>query len=361
MAGQTKVLILDDDEEFLGLYEKLLSQHVTTAAGVLTANTGQRALSLLESEQVGLMIVDLNLPRMDGLQVISIVRRKYPQARLVVLTSLHDEQFRARAYALGVDQYWIKPETDHETGLFLEAMEALMRRDAAIGFRGVQNKSLGDIVQFECLAQSTSVLRINHGIVEGKIWLVRGEVIDAETQGLTGESAFQRILAWPEGTFESLPSDEQRERAIFSSIQGLLLNTAQAIDEAVSQPDAASEPSGDQGSALGPKLILSDLAAYKGVECALVMDLEQGLVTDHWGVSDPRPLCEWMKKTMEEFRALGENLQAGELRRVLAGSGDRKLAVSAVGKRDVCIGFNSNCTLDNVRDTLRTLLNKWAS
>src|SRR6185295_15467763 len=118
MAGQTKVLILDDDEELLGLYHKLLAQHVTTAAGVLTASSAHRALSLLESEQVGLMIVDLNLPRMDGLQVISIVRRKYPQTRLVVLTSLRDEQFRARAYALGVDQYWLKPETDHETGLF---------------------------------------------------------------------------------------------------------------------------------------------------------------------------------------------------------------------------------------------------
>ncbi|MBI1840831.1 MAG: response regulator [Verrucomicrobia bacterium] len=190
MVGLTKVLIVDDDEEFLSLYQKLLAQHVTVAGGVLTANSGQRALGLLESEQIGLMIVDLNLPRMDGLQVISIVRRKHPQTRLVVLTSLHDEQFRARAYALGVDQYWLKPETDHETGLFLEAMEALMRRDAQIGFRGVQNKSLADIIQIECLAQSTSVLRITHGVVEGRLWLVRGDLVDAETQELKGEEAF---------------------------------------------------------------------------------------------------------------------------------------------------------------------------
>ena len=48
MTGLTKVLIVDDDEEFLSLYQKLLSQHVTVAGGVLTANTGQRALGLLE-------------------------------------------------------------------------------------------------------------------------------------------------------------------------------------------------------------------------------------------------------------------------------------------------------------------------
>ncbi|HAM72296.1 MAG TPA: hypothetical protein DCM86_11690 [Verrucomicrobiales bacterium] len=360
MAGSTKILILDDDEDFLALYQKLLSQHVTTAAAVLTAGTGHRALALLESEQIGVLIVDLNLPKMDGLQVISIVRRKHPQTRLVVLTSLHDEQFRARAYALGVDQYWIKPETDHETGLFLEAMEALMRRDAGIGFRGVQNKSLGDIVQLECLAQSTSILRITHGAAEGRLWLVRGELIDAETQSLTGEAAFQKILSWPEGTFESLPGDETRPRTIFSSIQGLLLNTAQAIDEAVSQ--APPQEDGSAATSLPPQgPVLGDLADYPGVECALVLDGETGATRDHWGMQDPRPLSEWMRKTVEEFRALGDTLHAGEMRRILATSNDRKLAISSVGKRDVCVAFQSSHTLETARETLRTILTKWAS
>lgn len=357
MAGQTKVLILDDDEEFLGLYERLLAQHVTTSAGVLTATTGHRALSLLESEQVGLMIVDLNLPRMDGLQVISIVRRKFPQTRLVVLTSLHDEQFRARAYALGVDQYWLKPESDHETGLFLEAMEALMRRDAQIGFRGVQNKSLADIIQLECLAQSTSVLRINHGIVEGRIWLLRGEIIDAETQGLQGEAAVQRILSWAEGTFESLPGDPERTRRIFTSIQGLLLNSAQAFDEAASQSasDAASSV------AAARTLQLSDLSNYPGVECALVQESVSGNPQDHWGVHDPRPLGEWVHSTMMEFRALGEHLKAGEVRKILTVSPEQKLAISTLGTSDVCIGFRGNCGLTEVRDIVRTIVTKWAS
>ena len=45
-------------------------------------------------------------------EVITIARRKYPELRLVVLTGIRDEQFRTRAYAMGVDQYWIKPESD---------------------------------------------------------------------------------------------------------------------------------------------------------------------------------------------------------------------------------------------------------
>lgn len=357
MASLSKVLIVDDDEEFLALFQKLLAQHVTTSAGVLTANSGPRALGLLESEQIGLMIVDLNLPRMDGLQVISIVRRKHPQTRLVVLTSLHDEQFRARAYALGVDQYWLKPETDLETGMFLEAMEALMRRESQVGFRGVQNKSLGDIIQIECLAQTTSVLKITHGAAEARLWLVRGEVVDAEVQDLKGEDAFQRILSWTEGTFESLPGDEERPRTIFTSVQGLLLNSAQAFDEA-----SEKQTHNPEEAPTGPRPPnLSDLSAYAGVECAIVQDAGSGAHEDHWGIHDPKQIADWAHHSMKDFRALGELLKAGEIRRVLYVGSERKFAVSPVGTRDVCVGFKTDLGLVEVRDVMRTILTKWAS
>lgn len=359
MAGLTKILILDDDEELLSLYQKLLSQHVTTAAAVLTASTGPRALALMESEQIGLMIVDLNLPRMDGLQVISIVRRKFPQTRLVVLTSLHDEQFRARAYALGVDQYWLKPESDQETALLLEAMEALMRQDAQTGFRGVQNKSLADIVQMECLNQSTSVLRITHGIVEGRIWLVRGELIDAEAQGLQGEEAFARILSWKDGTFESLPGDESHTRTIFTSCQGLLLNSAQAFDEAAGQPAEAGTDEPVDPASRPP--VLSDLSAFAGVEFAVVQGSTDGAVENHWGLHDPAGLARWTHETVGDFKKLGETLRAGEIKRILTSAHEQKLAISSVGSRDVVVGFQGTQTLEEVRAVLRTILTKWAS
>ncbi|MBM3848464.1 MAG: response regulator [Verrucomicrobia bacterium] len=358
MTGLSRILILDDDEEFLGLYQKLISQHVIATAGVLIANNGPRALALLESEQVGLLIIDLNLPRMDGLQVISVVRRKHPQTRLMVLTSLRDEQFRARAYALGVDQYWLKPESDHETALFLEAVGALVRSDAQPGFRGVQNKSLADIIQMECLGQNTTVLRINHGITEARIWLVRGEVIDAEAQGLQGEEAFGRILGWTGGTFECLPGDETRERTIFISVQGLLLNSAQAFDEAIGESGSEGDPS---VSITDRPPVLSDLSSFPGVECAVVQSSENGKLEDHWGISDPAPLSAWVRKTMLDFRKLGESLSTGDVRRVLVAGSDRKLAMTRLGSRDVLIGFESSKDLTEARNVLRTVLTKWAS
>src|SRR5437867_4639622 len=229
MAVQPKILLLDDDQDFLDLYKEMLSQHLSCLPEVRTASSGSRALSLLESEAFTLMIVDLNMPKMDGLQVLSIARRKYPQLKVVVLTGIRDDQFRTRAYAMGVDQYWIKPESDQEMRLFMESIESLLTREAQGGFRGVQSKSLVDIIQLECLSQNSCVLKISNGLIDGKIWIQTGEVTDAEAAGLRGEPAFQRILAWKTGSFEILPADGDRERTINTSYQGLLLNTAQAF------------------------------------------------------------------------------------------------------------------------------------
>src|SRR5437868_14766671 len=142
MLTQPKILLLDDDQDFLDLYREMLSQHLSCLPDVRVASTGARALAMLESELFHLLIVDLNMPKMDGLQVLSIARRKYPELRLVILTGIREEQFRTRAYAMGVDQYWIKPESDQEMGLFMESIESLLSHEAKGGFRGVQSKSL---------------------------------------------------------------------------------------------------------------------------------------------------------------------------------------------------------------------------
>src|SRR5215831_1137731 len=129
MDAQHKILLLDDDPQLLELYREMLAQ-LPSRPEVQTANSGPRALALLESESFRLLICDLKMPRMDGLQVLSIVRRKYPELRTVALTSVEDEQFRSRAYALGVDQFWYKPGSEHEIKMFMECLESLLGRES---------------------------------------------------------------------------------------------------------------------------------------------------------------------------------------------------------------------------------------
>src|SRR5881397_1320938 len=129
MGTRHKVLLLDDDVDLLDMYRQLLAQ-LPSQPEIYTATTGPRAMAMLEAEPYRLLICDLKMPKMDGLQVLSIVRRKYPELRTVVLTSVVDEQFRSRVYALGVDLFWQKPTSQEETKMFLDCLESLLGRES---------------------------------------------------------------------------------------------------------------------------------------------------------------------------------------------------------------------------------------
>src|SRR5579884_3129839 len=112
-----KILLVDDDKELLEVYRELLSQ-LPSHPEIFTSTTGARAIAMLEAEPFTILVCDLNMPKMDGLQV-----------RSVVLTSVLDEQFRSRAYGLGVDLFWHKPATSEETKQFMECLESLVGRE----------------------------------------------------------------------------------------------------------------------------------------------------------------------------------------------------------------------------------------
>ena len=363
MSARPKILLVDDDQDFLDLYREMLSQHLPSLPEVRTANSGSRALALLESEQFTLMIVDLQMPKMDGLQVLSIARRKYPSLRVMVVTVQREEQFRTRAYAMGVDQYWIKPGSDQEMGQLMEAVDSLLAREREGGFRGIQSKSLVDIIQLECLSQSSCMLRINNGVVEGRIWIQNGEVIDAEVPELNAEPAFQRILSWKTGHFETLPADPTRPRAIFTSYQGLLLNTAQALDEAASIPTpeaiAAAEGKPKELSSSAP--LLAELSQLDGVEFVLAIDDDKGKSENFWGLENPKPVAEWTRTTLDSFRQLGERLQVGSLQQVVGAGPHRKIALAPCGTTELCVGFPPGFPSEQLRETMKNVLTKWAS
>src|SRR3982750_725062 len=125
MESRHKILLLDDDPDLLEVYKEMLAK-LPSQPEVHTANTGARALALLNAESFRLLICDLKMPKMDGLQVLSIVRRRFPELRTVVITGVQDEEFRSRAYALGVDLFWHKPTSDQEIRMFLECLESLL-------------------------------------------------------------------------------------------------------------------------------------------------------------------------------------------------------------------------------------------
>jgi CheY-like chemotaxis protein len=360
--AQQRILLLDDDEQMLDLYQELLKQ-LPSKPEVHVSSSGARAIALLESEPFTLLITDLRMPKMDGLQVLAIVRRKFPHLRIVVLTGVLDEEYRSRAYAQGVELFWQKPGTSEEVKLFQDCIESLLDREIHNegGFRGMQSKSLVDLIQLECLSRSSSVLHVTQGALNGKIWVQNGEITDAITGQFTGEEAFKEILSWKSGNFEILPADPQHARTITNSYQGLLLDSAQALDEWRGQQSDA----GKSGETVAPGAAPSSLSAltrFEGVEFVLTIPPDEKTPGESWALENTSQITAWARATQRRLVKLGEELEAGALAQVSGFGLQRHWALAHDTQKGLlCVGFRRSLPADKVEQTMKHVFTKWVS
>ncbi|MGP8054330.1 MAG: response regulator [Limisphaerales bacterium] len=356
MEMRHKILVLDDDAAWLGLCNELFT-HLPSKPEIRTVASGARALALMETEPFRLLICDLKMPRMDGLQVLSIVRRRFPELRTVVLSGLEDEEFRSRAYALGVDLFWLKTDMQSNSQMFLDCIESLLGRDMEGGFRGIQSKSLMDIIQMECLSRSSTMLRITRGSLVAKLWIQDGELIDAETEGARGEAAFLRILAWKSGTFENLPAEPGRERTILKPVNALLLESAQAIDETA---DAIASESIEQ-TAHRKTIWKLALLTREGAEFVIVVPSDGQGETETMGMPPSEPLAKWARRVGETAKRLGERIEVGPLIHVASHNLERQMLVLNRENKSFLIGWPPQAEPGPLLEKSKKLVSSWDS
>ena len=352
MESRHKILFVDDNPDVLELYKDLLAK-LPSRPEVRTATSGAKALTMLDSEPFRILICDLKMPRMDGLQVLSIVRRRYPELRTVVMTGLQDEEFRSRAYALGVDLFWLKPDTARNLQMFLECLESLLGRDGDTGFRGIQSKSLIDIIQMECLSQSSTLLRVTRGSLVGKIWINSGDLIDAETDGVCGEPAFAKILSWKSGTFENLPPEPDRERKILKPVNALLLETAQAMDE-------ISGAAGDPESAEHRKTVWR-LSAMTREGVDWVVSVPSSGDAESCGTEATGELADLVRSTGQACKRLSEQLDAGPLSHIEGRTLERRLLLLPWDNKTFLAAWPMDIAAERLLDQTKKIVASWES
>jgi CheY-like chemotaxis protein len=121
------VVIADDDPDVTRLIDAQVR-----AAGYRTVlvSDGQQALAAVEKHRPALVIVDMMMPRVTGLDVLTALRHQPGRPRIIVLSARGREQDITRAFALGADDYVTKPFSPQE---LLARMERLLRPGAAEG------------------------------------------------------------------------------------------------------------------------------------------------------------------------------------------------------------------------------------
>jgi DNA-binding response OmpR family regulator len=118
----SRVLVIEDDEAILrGLVDNLRFEGYS----VLTAADGQRGLELIRAERPDLVVLDLMLPLMSGLEVARRVRKAGLSVPLLMLTARGEEMDRVMGFEWGADDYVTKPFSISE---LLARIRAVLRR-----------------------------------------------------------------------------------------------------------------------------------------------------------------------------------------------------------------------------------------
>jgi CheY-like chemotaxis protein len=116
-----KILIIEDDVFSRGVMEKILESHNYKTSSCATA---EEAVIKLEEESFGILITDLQMGGMDGLELIREARRIYPEIPTILVTGLASDEIRLKAKEEGVNGFFSKPI---EWGELIALLEVLTK------------------------------------------------------------------------------------------------------------------------------------------------------------------------------------------------------------------------------------------
>jgi two-component system, NtrC family, response regulator HydG len=158
-ASGTRILVVDDSPDTLELIQRNLASQGYV---VHTASSAAGALALLDSMTVDLVVTDVRMPGLSGIDLVRAVRVRHPGIELIVITGYATIEGAVEALQLGAWDYLAKPFTDEE--LFQAVRRVLARRpalrpkpaSALTEFHGLLGRSRGMTNLFEALGAATA-------------------------------------------------------------------------------------------------------------------------------------------------------------------------------------------------------------
>lgn len=225
-AAMKKILVVDDEEDILwSLKEFLVNKDLE--AQVVTAASGEEALEKLARKRIDLVITDIKMPGMSGLDLLVEIKNRFPYISVIVMTAFPSSEFKREALLKG-GIYFVEKPFDIKA-LRDKVIEALQESGQ---FRGMLTGiSLSDVIQIKCMSGVTAALRVTEGARQGIIFFQKGEIIHALYDELEGEAAFYEIISFAHGQLDTVNIADLPERTIFKPYVALLMEGSRRQDE----------------------------------------------------------------------------------------------------------------------------------
>jgi DNA-binding NtrC family response regulator len=117
-----RVLVVDDDETIRDTLYELLSEEYLCQ----TAETAEKAFARLEADTYDVVLTDISMPGLSGLELLGQVRQRFPDTPVIIISGIGDQEHAQGLIKLGAFDFLLKP-------FKLEVVEKSVKR--AVGFR----------------------------------------------------------------------------------------------------------------------------------------------------------------------------------------------------------------------------------
>jgi CheY-like chemotaxis protein len=237
--GPLRVVVVDDDARYRQMAAEPFKKRGDM---VFTVSDGLEALAACLKDPPDVILSDVQMPRMDGWQLLRLVRARPSLASVpvVFLTTLSGESERLLGYQLGVDAYIPKPYDPAELLLRVHQIVRRARNSrtspaARTTLRGeIEHVGVSSLLSFLEMERKSGVLLVISGDV-ARLFFAEGRLLRAEIEGetpqLSSREAAMRILDALNGQFEFAPQDVVEKDEVGMSVTALLLEHARVKDE----------------------------------------------------------------------------------------------------------------------------------
>lgn len=262
-----KVLVVDDEEDLTWSISKHLVKDKDMYE-VICVNNGQEALNLLSQIPIDLVVSDIKMPGISGLDLLVKIKETYQSTKVIIMTAFGSADVQKEASARGSLYYIEKPFEIEDLRNLIHS--ALIEKK---GFDGkVTDFQLSDLIQMNVLGRMVTALAVTKDDEKGLIFFNEGNVVHAECGNIVGDDAFYKIVSWETGKFEFRKDARPEKETITQGWQSLLLEAMRRKDEVTPETKSKIKEITRQEQLDKIKASLNDFIKVKGVDLVAIVD-----------------------------------------------------------------------------------------
>jgi len=191
-----KVLFVDDDQIMLLAIEKRFATY-SDYFTMIMANDGFEAVQKLKETSVSLIVLDLKMPRMDGMSLLSHTREKYPDIPVIIVSGYRTAEMYKLAKAKGVIAYISKPFQVDDLGKII--MSTLQKEADGGIMHKVSPTVFLQLMEMEAKSCTIRILDKNSEM-GGILYFKEGRLLDVRVGDTHGLEAAYRVFTWEDAT-----------------------------------------------------------------------------------------------------------------------------------------------------------------